>query len=150
MATFRGFLREPEASENSSSRSHTSVGAPRICRILPHPNPTLRKRKGYYPYFTAEETRAQGDQVLTWPRSHRELFYSRVCLTSLDFKPKSPQCCAWDGGLPPPPSLGWAPSSQRDPHRPEPTQELPLPPQLDDVSLFDAASANITEHSSTS
>lgn len=94
------------------------MGALRVCRILSHPNPTSRKRKGYYPHFTVEETRARGDQVLTWPRSHRELFYSPVCLTSFDVKLKSPQCCAWEGDLPPSSGLGWAPFSQRDPPPP--------------------------------
>lgn len=97
-------------------------GSPYSFRISSHPNPSLRWREGYYAHFTGEETRAQGSQVLTWPRAHREFSCSQVCLNSFDFSSKD-LCSTWRGvGLPPPPGLGGLPPprgtpTDRGPHR---------------------------------
>lgn len=91
---------------------HT-CGSAYSLRISSHPNPSLRWREGYYPHFTGEETRAQGRQVLTWPRSCGELSCSQVCLNSFDFSSKSGVGSLLPEGPPQTGSHTGAPSSAR-------------------------------------
>lgn len=128
--------------DHALSQLHTSVEPLIVCRIflpsshlVPHSTYEVEDT-GYYPHFTGEETRAQGGQVLTWPRSHTELPYSRVCLNFSDFRSKA-LCSMQEGvGLPPCLGVGWALSSQRDPRRLQSTQQLPLSHEFDNVSLW--------------